>query len=433
MERTITQSFQKWKEKPNRKPLIVRGARQTGKSFSITDFGNSHFEGSIHILNFEKRRDLNAVFEADYEIRRILSELEILINKKITPGMDLLFFDEIQECPRAIAALRYFYEQLPALHVIAAGSLLEFALMDIPFPVGRVQLINMYPMSFCEFLKATGKELVAELIIYKPKELPESTHLLLNEELRKYFLIGGMPECVKTYAATNSFKEVFEIQSDLIHTFRQDFLKYSGRSDKSCLNSVLLNIAQKVGGQIKYSELADGFTNPTIKKAFELLETARLFKKVKAASAAGIPLGASATGKKFKAIMLDIGLMANMNGISGEYVKSDLLSVFKGAMAEQFVGQEILAATGSDLYYWAREAVGSNAETDFLIEKQGKIIPIEVKSGKSGSLKSLHLLLDTFNNVEQSFVFSDARFGEIADKKISFLPLYFAASAVSPD
>jgi predicted AAA+ superfamily ATPase len=432
MERAITQSFQKWKEKPNRKPLIVRGARQTGKSFSITDFGNSHFEGSIHILNFEKRRDLKTVFEADYEIRRILSELEILINKKIIPGMDLLFFDEIQECPRAIASLRYFYEQLPELHVIAAGSLIEFALMDIPFPVGRVQLINMYPMTFYEFLKATGKELVAELMINQPKELPESTHTLLNEELRKYFLIGGMPECVKTYAETNSFKEVFEIQSDLIHTFRQDFSKYSGRSDKSCLNSVLLNIAQKVGGQIKYSELADGFTNPTIKKAFELLETARLFKKVKAASAAGIPVGASATDKKFKAIMLDIGLMANMNGISGEYVKSDLLSVFKGAMAEQFVGQEILAATGSDLYYWAREAVGSNAETDFLIEKQGKIIPIEVKSGKSGSLKSLHLLLDTFNNVEQSFVFSDARFGRIADDKISFLPLYFAASAVIP-
>jgi len=433
MDRIITQSFQKWKEKSNRKPLIVKGARQTGKSFSITAFGNTNFEGSTHILNFEKRRDLHSVFEIDYEILRILSELEILINKKITPGMDLLFFDEIQECPRAIASLRYFYEQLPELHIIAAGSLLEFALMDIPFPVGRVQLINMYPMNFYEFLKAAGKDLMAELIINKPKELPESTHNAINEELRKYFFVGGMPECVRTYIETNSFTEVFEIQSDLIHTYRQDFSKYSGKSDKSCLNSVWLNIAQKVGGQIKYSELADGFTNPTIKKAFELLETARLFKKVKAASAAGIPLGASASDKKFKAIMLDIGLMANMNGILGEYVKSDLLTVFRGAMAEQFVGQEILAATGSDLYYWARETSGSNAETDYLIEKQGKIIPIEVKSGKSGSLKSLHLLLNTFSNVEQSFVFSDARFGQIADEKISFLPLYFTASAVSPD
>ena len=435
MERNITKSLLVWKEKQNRKPLIVRGARQTGKSFSITAFGNSEFEGTTHIINFERRPDLHLVFEQNYEILRIISELEILIKKKITPGKDLLFFDEIQECPKAIVSLRYFYEEIPELHVIAAGSLLEFALMDISFPVGRVQLLNMYPMSFYEFLRATGNDIAADIIYNEPKELSESVHNMLNGEVRKYFFIGGMPECVKTYVDKKSFAEVFEIQSDLINTFRQDFTKYAGKADSSCLNLVLFNVSQKVGGQIKYSELADGFSNPTIKKAFDLLETARLFKKVKGANPSGIPLGASANDKKFKAVMLDIGLMSHLNGIniSIEYMKSDLLSVFRGALAEQFVGQEILASTNSELYYWARDASGSSAETDYLIEKQNKVVPVEVKSGKSGSLKSLHLLLKTYSNVENAFVFSDRNYGQIPEQKITFLPLYFVASAVAID
>lgn len=435
MERNITKNLLAWKEKPNRKPLIVRGARQTGKSFSISAFGNTSFEGTTHLLNFERQPDLHLVFEKNYEISRIVSELEILTNKKINPGKDLLFFDEIQECPKAIVSLRYFYEELPELHIIAAGSLLEFALMDIPFPVGRVQLLNMYPMSFYEFLKASGNSIAADLINGEPKELSESVHNMLVDEIRKYFFVGGMPECVKTYVDTKSLSEVSEIQSDLINTFRQDFNKYARKADSSCLNSVLFNVSQKVGEQIKYSELANGFSNPTIKKAFDLLENARLIKKVKAANPSGIPLGASAKDKKFKSVMLDIGLMANLNGIniSKEYMKSDLLSVFRGSMAEQFVGQEILAATNSDLYYWAREASGSSAETDYLIEKQGKVVPVEVKSGKSGSLKSLHLLLRTYGNVENSFVFSDANFGQIPEQKITFLPLYFAASAFMTD
>jgi predicted AAA+ superfamily ATPase len=433
MERVITKSLLQWKEKSNRKPLIVRGARQTGKSWTITTFGKDHFEGTTHILNFEKRPDLHQVFELNFEIPRIIAEIEILLNKKITPGKDLLFFDEIQECPKAIVSLRYFYEQIPDLHLIAAGSLLEFSLNDIPFPVGRVQLLNMYPMSFHEFLNASGKAIVADLIMDTPKQLSESVHLMLIDELRKYFFVGGMPECVKIYIETNSLQEVFEIQSDLISTFRQDFNKFAGKADTRCLDIVLLNASQKVGEQIKYTEMADGFSSPTIKKAFILLETARLYKRVRASSPAGIPLGASASEKKFKAVMLDIGLMANLNGlnISKEYLKSDLLSIFRGAMAEQFVGQEILAATNDDLYYWAREAASSSAETDFLVEKLGKVIPIEVKSGKSGSLKSLHLLLETYKNVENAYVFSNAAFGQISEQKITFLPLYYTASAVT--
>jgi uncharacterized protein len=432
MERTITTKLLEWKGKQGRKPLIVRGARQTGKSWSITGFGKTHFTGKTHIINFEKRPDWHVLFEENLNVQRILSELEVLTGSKITPGADLLFFDEIQACPKAIASLRYFFEEIPELHVIAAGSLLEFALSDIAFPVGRVQLMNMYPMTFFEYLKAIGNENAANLIMDEPKKLSEPVHNLINSELRNYLFIGGMPECVKTYAEHKRMADVFEIQSDLIATFRQDFSKYAGRADKTCLSAVLDNVTQHIGQQIKYTQLAEGFSNPTIKNAFEMLQLARLFSKVKSSSPAGLPLGSYASDKKFKAILLDVGLLCNISGIviGQEYLKPDLLSIFPGALAEQFVGQEILAAKDADLFYWSREAKNSNAETDYLIEKDGKVIPVEVKSGKAGSLKSLHVILKSFPNVENSFVFTDASFGRIEEQKITFLPLYYAGSYV---
>jgi len=432
MQRDITNLFVQWKERLDRKPLIVRGARQTGKSYSITDFGKTQFKGNTHIINYEKRPDYSKIFDLNFDITRIIPELEVLLNSRIVPGEDLLFFDEIQACPKAIASLRYFYEQLPALHIIAAGSLLEFAPGDISFPVGRVHLINMNPMTFREFLMATGKTMAAEVVSEEPKALSETLHKMLTGELKKYFFIGGMPECVKTYIETNSMQAVIEMQTDLIETFRQDFSKYAGRTDKTCLNSILANVPQSIGQQIKYAALTVGFSNPTIKKAFELLETARLISRVKATSPAGLPLGAGSFDKKFKAIMLDIGLLASLSGLSypTEYLKNDLLAIFRGALAEQFVGQEIRAVSNDGLFYWSREARSSNAEIDFLIEKQGKVIPIEVKSGSSGRLKSLHLLLETFKNIETAVVFSDAQYGNLPEQKITFVPLYFASSAL---
>jgi predicted AAA+ superfamily ATPase len=435
MQRDITQKLVEWKLADNRKPMIVRGARQVGKSFSIKDFGANYFEGNMHIVNLESRPDWHSVFDKNFDVIRILAELEIFLGKRIRIGQDLLFFDEIQECPKAILSLRYFYEQLPELHVIAAGSLLEFALKEISFPVGRVQLLNMHPMSFHEFLRATGKELLAEVVAQKPGKLAENIHQLLNDELKKYFFIGGMPECVKTYTETNSMAEVFSIQSDLINTFRQDFSKYALYSDKRCINTVLSSVAQQVGSQIKYSRLAEGFTTPTIKKAFELLETARLFKKVTAANPGGMPLNAGANDKLFKAVMLDIGLFSSLCGlnVAKEFQQTDLLAIFRGALAEQFVGQELIAAENNDLFYWSRQEKSSNAETDFLIETTSGIVPVEVKSGPAGSLKSLHILFNTYPNVRKAFVFSSALYGEIPEQKITFIPLYHVASAVKFD
>lgn len=433
MERAITKKLIDWKNKSNRKPLIVRGARQVGKSYTIGWFGKKYFEGKVHTINFEKRLDWHNVFKPNLDANRIVNELELLIGSRIEPGKDLLFFDEIQECPEAILSLRYFYEQLPDLHVVAAGSLLEFALTDISFPVGRVQLLNMYPMTFAEYLQATNLATAADLIRGEIKQLAEPIHRMLLDELKKYFFIGGMPECVKTFAETNKLSDVFEIQTDLLATYRQDFGKYAGKADKTCMNAVLQSMPQLIGNQTKYTNLAEGFTTPTIKKSFELLETARLLKKNRSTSPSGMPLGSSASDKKFKAILLDTGLLSCLSGmnIGQEFRKQELLSVFRGKLAEQFVGQEILAATNNDLYYWARDAKNSQAETDYLIEKNGEIIAVEVKSGSSGSLKSLHLLLNTYPNIKNAYVFSDAQFGAIPEQKLSFVPLYFVASACS--
>ncbi len=431
MKRLITKKLIAWKTQPNRKPLIVRGARQVGKSYIINEFGNGHFKGAVHIINFEKQPDWQRIFDLNLDINRIVSELEIILNKRITEGEDLLFLDEIQECPKAILALRYFFEQKPEMHVIAAGSLLEFALKDISFPVGRVQLINMHPMNFYEYLCAVGKDLLAETILQSPIKLSDSIHNLLKMEIRNYFMVGGMPECVKVYAQNKRFPDVFDIQSDLINSFRQDFSKYAQFSDKRCLNAVLLSVSQNIGHQVKYSRLAEDFTNPTIKKAFELMETARIFKKVISSSPEGIPLGANTADKTFKTIMLDIGLLSRFSGFSTsvEFQKTDLLSIFRGSLAEQFVGQELISAGHSELYYWSRHAKSSSAETDYLIEKNNEIIPIEVKSGAAGSLKSLHLLLNTYPNIKKGFIFSDASYGEIIEQKLVFIPMYFVFSS----
>lgn len=431
MERTITKELIDWKTNNRlRKPLLVRGARQVGKSYSIIDFGKKHFNGNVHIVNFERNPEYSKIFDLNLDVQRIISELELLLNKPIQAGEDLLFFDEIQECPNAIKSLRYFYEQKPELHVISAGSLLEFAMQDISFPVGRLQILLMSPMTFVEFLQANHMKLLADKIA-SPEQITSKPIIeKINIELRKYFMVGGMPECVKSFVNTNSYLEVAKIQSDLLVTFRQDFSKYATYSDKRCLNTVLTTVATKVGEQIKYSHLAQDFSNPTIKKAFELMETARLYTKIHSASPSGVPLAAGVSEKKFKVVFLDIGLMSNINNLTVQNIpaKSNLSAKFNGKLAEQFIGQELRARREGNLYYWSRETRGSNAEVDYLIEKEGEIIPIEVKSGSSGQIRSLHLLLEQFKNVKKALVFTDDRYGELPEQKLLFKPLFSVSS-----
>ena len=434
MKRFIEESLLEWKKSDRRKPLIVRGARQVGKTYSIKKFGKSIFSRLITV-DLEKERNFHSIFEADLNPTRIISELEVFLNKKITPTESLLFIDEIQSCPRAIMALRYFYEEIPELHVIAAGSLMEFSMQDISFPVGRIQFLDMNPLTFPEYLIAVGKEEAANIVLSKPKALSDPIHRLLLDELKKYCFIGGMPESIKVYADSKSLKESFLVHRELNESFRHDFSKYTPRIGIDCLDSVLTGIARHVGQQIIYTHLTDICTHPTVKKAFHTLCKARLISKVSSTSPAGMPLKASASSKRFKAIMVDIGLWQHLNGtdVAKEYPKSDLLSIYQGAMAEQYVGQEILAAQNSSLYYWSRSAKGSTAEVDYLAVIDEKIVPIEVKSGPAGRLRSLHLLLNTFQNCPFGIIFSSAHFSELKDQRLKFIPLYYAYSMMKKD
>ncbi len=426
MKRFILDKLLHWQDDPRRKPLILRGARQVGKTWAVKEFARQQFEDRIHLIDFEKYPDLNKIFAQDLDTRRIICELELFFNRTITPGEDLLFFDEIQSCPRAITALRYFFEDLPNLSVIAAGSLMEFALRDITFPVGRVQFLNLYPMTFTEFLIATNKDMLAQKMVADPLHLPKNIHQILLEQLRLYFFVGGMPECVKTYRDDGKLVNVFAVQENLIQAYRADFAKYAPYSDKRCLNAVLGNLAKAVGNQIKYSHLADSFSSATNKKAFELLTMAQISRKISSTSAAGLPLGASASERKFKALLLDIGLMQSLCGlnVNDQIFNKNLLSIYNGALAEQFVGQELLAGGHERLYYWTRDARNSSAEVDYLIENNGEIIPLEIKSGAAGRLKSLHLLLKSYPDISQGYVLSQRQYSVLPEQKLVFIPLY---------
>jgi len=425
MFRESINKLENWSNNQNRKPLIIRGARQVGKTYLVRDLSRLRKSYSYFELNFERNPELNRIFEANYDVKRIISELEIWLGKEINTKEDLLFFDEVQSCPRALASMRYFYEEMPELRLIAAGSLLEFTLGDIPFPVGRVELMNIYPMTFGEFLIALGQELLAKKI-KKGHIQSELIHNKALDYLKKYFIVGGMPECVLNYSQNSSFKQVLEVQKDLLDTYRQDFAKYKPRVDGNCLSTVLNSLAKNIGNQIKYSNLCSDYSNPTIHKAFDVLEKAKLTYKVKSTSPSGLPLGASASSKKFKAIFLDVGLLSAILGYQIINIENiiDSSSLFNGLMAEQFVGQELLAKN-MEVYYWSRNAKSSNAEVDYLVAHNGKIVPIEVKSGSKGRLKSLHLLLESFPNVEKSYVFNEGKYLDQSDEKIEFKALYF--------
>lgn len=430
MKRFIDQELKRWKENKRRKPLIIRGARQVGKTYSVKQFGQNYFD-TVALVDLERNPDWHRVFNGNLNAKRICADLEILVKHKILHGKTLLFIDEIQACPRAITALRYFYEELPDLHVVAAGSLLEFAMKDISFPVGRVQFLYLHPLCFAEYLRASGNEEAVNILLAPPGTVSQTIHDFLCEELRRYFFIGGMPESVAAYIETGTLHESFEVQAEICDTYRMDFAKYSPHADKHCLNAVFTTIAQSVGQQIKYSRLGDGYSNPTLKKAFDLLCLTNIIRKIPSVDPSGLPLGATASAKIFKALLVDIGLMRYLSGmpVDVEYGKTDLLSIYRGAMAEQFVGQEMVLSQKEALYHWSRQAKSSTAEVDYVAVIDGRIHPVEVKSGASGRLKSLHLFLQIYQNCPKGIVFSTRPYSELPEKNITFVPLYFAFSA----
>ncbi len=429
MYRIVTEKLIKWKNSSRRKPLIVRGARQVGKTWAIEKFGSENY-AKFYTIDLEKRPDIHSVFDGNLDPKVIIEQLESLLNIRINIDNTLVFFDEIQACPKALSALRYFYEEMPELHIIAAGSLLEFALSKISFPVGRVQFLNMYPCTFYEFLCAVDKNIIASKLLEPITKLPEAIHNALLAEMRNYFFIGGMPEAIAAYIGSGSMLDAFDVQTEIVDAYRQDFSKYAPRVDKQCLNMVLNSVSEMVGEQIKYSRLAEGFSNPTMHKAFDLLENARVIRKIRSISHVGFPLGIGCSDKRFKAAVLDIGLMQKLAhvAISSELRHTDLLAMFRGKLAEQFVAQELLASQDGDIFYWSKGNRSGAAEVDFVIERNNEIMPIEVKSGKGGSLRSMHIMLNNYDICQKGIVFYSGSFAECQEQNLVFVPLYYAGT-----
>jgi predicted AAA+ superfamily ATPase len=413
-----------WKDKKNRKPLIVNGARQVGKSWLVKHFGETHFPRKVTVINLERNKDLHSIFKKDYDVNRIIFELELALNTSIIIGESLLFIDEIQTCPEALGSLRYFYEDMPSLHIIAAGSLLDFEFRNQPFPVGRVETMNLFPMTFYEFLLARGKDKLAQLLKNPYTDLTTDVNSYFEEDFNLYLIVGGMPECINYFTENNDLKGVKEIQDSLLYTYEQDFKKYQPTVNHDCLSDVLENATKYIGNQIIYTKLSQRFSSPTIKKGVDVLRTARLISSVQNVSLKGLPLTKS--GKQFKLFFLDVGLLLRKANLDYQhlYLKRELHSAFQGMLAEQFVAQQLIAQTNQQVSYWARTEPGTSSEIDFVVLDESEITPIEVKSGKSGSLKSLHYLLETHPGIKKAVVFSHAREGK--EGKIHFAPIFWA-------
>jgi len=396
-----------WKESPRRKPLLLRGARQVGKSSSLRHLGES-FDYFVEV-NFETRREFKQIFQEVSDVREITSRLGTLMNTPIIEGRTLLFFDEIQACPEALHSLWSFKENMPGLHVAAAGSLLEFTLKDLPsFGVGRIRSMFMYPMSFDEFLMASG---YSQWVDAKNKAdythpLPPELHQTLVSQFRSFLMVGGMPASVAAWTETHDYMQCAEEQADIQQTYYDDFAKYSGKVGPLLLRNTLRSVVTQTGRKFVYNRVEGGYRSDEVKRALELLCDAGIVKMVHHSAGNGIPLGAESNPKFKKYHYLDSGLMLRVLDLemgSARPLTELILTgaaeelVNKGALTEMVAGWEIIKSlsprTNHDLYYWENLSDGTTSEVDYLIAQNMKVIPIEVKAGITGKMKSLRLFM----------------------------------------
>lgn len=446
--RHIDKFLLEWKDDKYRKPLLLRGARQVGKSSSVRNLGR-YFKYFLEI-NLEKRHDARPIFETVSDVHEIVERLSILTGVPILPGETLLFIDEIQFSPDAIRMLRYFKEDFPQLHVVAAGSLLEFALANLSsFGVGRITSMFMYPLSFKEFLLAMERDSWVDAIEKAGVENPifDALHNNLVEALRSFLLVGGMPASVAAWLEDRSYLKCSEIQEDIQQTYFDDFSKYSEKVDPELLRTTLQSVIAQNGDKFVYSRGMEVYKIQDVKEALQMLLRAGLIHEVKMTSANGLPLGAEVNPKFKKYIFLDTGLMLRVQSLDmgrentmANFILTSSVTdlVNKGAIAEMFVGLEFIKNGNTrlpeSLFYWENLSRGASAEVDYISAYNMAVLPIEVKSGVSGKMKSLRMFMQN-KSVHTAIRTSLENFGKIEipdlqggtsekDYTINIIPLY---------
>ena len=398
MERNLFENLEKWKMKKNRKPLIIQGARQVGKTWIMKEFGARYYKKTVYI-NFDNNEVMKKVFEIDFNISRIVSAIKIEYGGDFDTADTLIIFDEIQEAPKALASLKYFYENAPQYAIIAAGSLLGVALHEgTSFPVGKVDFLNLYPMDFREFMLALGENELAEALKKGDYELINAYSVRYIELLKKYYYVGGMPEAVQTYIDTDDVFEVREIQNNLLKYYEEDFSKHAPKEVVPRImmvwNSIPAQLA-KENRKFIYGSMREGARAKDFELAIQWLEDAGLILKSYRVSKPDIPLIAYMEMSSFKMFMLDVGLLAAKANLSAKVLLegSRIFEEFKGALTEQYVAEQ-LKSSGRELYYYS--TANSSGEIDFILQQDLYCIPIEVKAEENFRAKSLRAFYDKY-------------------------------------
>ena len=410
MQRKILQSLQNWKQNPNRKPLIIQGARQVGKTWAMKHFGEQSFE-QVAYINFDNNPRMKTLFSGDYDINRLILGLKIESGVDIQAHNTLIIFDEVQEVPQALSSLKYFYENAPEFYIVSAGSLLGVSLHhQVSFPVGKVDFLPLYPMDFHEFLLVVGKQDLVELLNLKDWSLISAMKSRYIELLRQYYFVGGMPEAVKVFIETQNFDSVRQVQKNLLMAYEQDFSKHirDGQTVQK-VRSIWHSIPEQLAKENKkfiYANLQKGARSKDYEIALQWLKDSGLVHSVPRIKKPHLPLSAY-QDNAFKLYGLDIGLLSAQSHLDASVLLdgSRIFSEFKGALTEQYVLQQLIANQDNPVFYWATEK--GTAEVDFVVQQKQAVIPIEVKAEENLKAKSLKVYVEQFQP-ECAFRFSMA-------------------------
>lgn len=428
MRGLILDSLIKQKNKENRKPLILKGVRQCGKTYILKEFGMKCYKNFVY-CNFEENKSFSKIFEEDFDVKRIVFELSLLTGVSIEKGNTLIFLDEIQESSRAITSLKHFCENGSEYHVVSAGSLLGIAIHeDTSFPVGKVEFLNLYPMSFFEFLLASDHEMLFNYLNdFKEDKVPEVVSRKIENLLREYFAVGGMPEVVSSWIKNRSLQDIDDIQENILNSYALDFIKHAKAKEFPKLTAIWRSIPNqlaKASSKFIFSHVKEGYRARDLEDALERLIDAGLIFKVSKIEKPYIPLSSYSDNSYFKIYLSDVGLLRKLSEVDSEVIfqSADLFTEFKGAMTENFVLNELIKSNIGVPYYWVSQ---NSAEVDFVIQIGKYISPIEVKASKNVKAKSLGIYIDKYH---PKFAFKTSLKENFGGDKIFQIPLYLISN-----